>query len=391
MPDGGSPAAPLRRAWVEVDLGALARNFARLSKHVAPARVLPVVKADAYGHGVLAVASALEPLGAPGFAVALVEEGIELRQAGVRAPVLVLSPTPEGAEDVLIAYRLQPAVSGLDQLDRLEARAQAARAVVDVHLKFDTGMTRLGIADDVASAVLERVRRSSSVRLAGLMSHLAEAETPASPANSWQLTRFRELVGRLSAAERERVVVHLANSAGGLLAPPTRFDLVRSGLALYGLGPGRGTLGLEPVLAVRARLVLTRDVEPGTRAGYGGRWEALRASRVGVVPLGYADGYPWRAEGRAEALVRGRRAPLAGAVSMDLILLDLTDTGGEIGDVVTLLGRDGAEEITAEELADQAGTIVYEVLCHLGLRLPHNGVRGARAEAGEDAVEEPAR
>jgi alanine racemase len=386
MPEAGVSPAPLRRAWVEVDLGALARNFARLSAQVAPARVLPVVKADAYGHGVIAVARALEPLGAPGFAVALVEEGIELRHAGVAAPVLVLSPAPRGAEAVLIAHGLVPAVSGLDQLDRLEARAAAAGAVLDVHLKFDTGMTRLGIPDDAAPAVLERVRRSRSLRLTGLMSHLAEAEVPASPANAAQMARFRAVIGLLSASERERVAVHLANSAGGLLSPPTRFDLVRSGLALYGLGPGRGRLGLEPVLAVRAELVLTRAVEPGTHAGYGGRWEARRPSRVGVVPLGYADGYPWRAEGRAEALVRGRRAPLAGAVSMDLILLDLTETGGEAGEVVTLLGRDGSEEITAEEVAERAGTIVYEVLCHLGLRLPHNGIGAAGGAAGAAAT-----
>jgi len=381
LPEPAGAGASLRHAWVEIDLGALVANFERLRAAVAPARVLPVVKADAYGHGAVAVARALEPAGAAGFAVALVEEGIELRQAGVGAPVLVLSPVPVGAEGALVEFGLVPAVSGLDQLERIEACAAAAGRRLDVHLKFDTGMTRLGLPEASAAAVLARVRASGALRLAGLMSHLAEAENPESGANVAQLARFRALAGMLSAGEREHVALHLANSAGGLLSAPTRFDLVRSGLALYGAGPWRRALGLSPVMAVRAELVATRDVAAGTRAGYGGRWRAERPGRVGVVPLGYADGYPWRAEARAEALLRGRRVPLAGAVSMDLILLDLTECGGEDGEVVTLLGADGLEEVTADELALRSGTLVYEILCHFGLRLPRHA-RGASAPAG---------
>jgi len=382
LPESGGATA-LRHAWVEIDLAALVRNFERLEAAVAPARVLPVVKADAYGHGAVAVARALEPAGAAGFAVALVEEGIELRQAGVRSQVLVLSPTPEGAEDALLEFGLVPAVSGLDQLERIEARALASGHRLDVHLKFDTGMSRLGLPEATAEEVLARVRGSRALRLAGLMSHLAEAENAQSPANAEQLARFRALAARLGAEERERVALHLANSAGGLLSPATRFDLVRSGLALYGGGPWRQALGLSPVMAVRAELVTTREVAPGTRAGYGGRWRAERPSRLGVVPLGYADGYPWRAEARAEALLRGRRVPLAGAVSMDLILLDLTECGGEDGEVVTLLGADGVEEVTADELALRSGTLVYEILCHFGLRLPRHP-RSAAAGAGRE-------
>jgi alanine racemase len=390
LTEAGGAGSLLRRAWVEIDLGALARNFERVAAAVAPARVLPVVKADGYGHGAVAVARALEPMGAGGFAVALVEEGVELRRAGIRAPVLVLSPTPAGAEGELFEFDLVPAVSGPDQLDRLEAEARARGRKIALHLKFDTGMTRLGLAAAEAPEILSRVRRSDLLELTGLMSHLAEADRAASPSNQRQIDRFRELLAALDgagfdAAQRAGIAVHLANSDGALRLPRTRHDLVRIGLALYGAGPRGLDLGLEPVMAVRAELVQVREIAAGTRAGYGGRWTAQRPSRVGVVPVGYADGYPWRAEGSAEALIRGRRAPLAGAVSMDLVLLDVTDCGGEVGETVTLLGRDGAERIGADELAERCGTLVYEVLCHFGLRLPRREVGGPGGAAGSAA------
>ncbi len=376
MPEPGPDAPALRRAWVEIDTAALGRNFRRVAVAVAPARVLPVIKADAYGHGAVVTARALMPAGAVGFAVALVEEGIELRRAGISAPVLVLSPTPRGGEQALVVFDLAATLAALEPLERLEAAAAAAGREQPVHLKFDTGMTRLGLPLEDAAEAVTRVTGSRWLRLAGVMSHLAEAETPASDSNRSQLELFRELVARLPDSIRPRPSLHLANSAGALLAPETRFDQVRVGLALYGIAPAGATIDLEPAMSVRSELVQVREIPTGTRAGYGGRWTAKRPSRVGVVPVGYADGYPWRAEGRAEALVGGRRAPLAGAVSMDLILLDLTESGGETGDPVTLIGRDGAESIGAAELAAAAGTLVYEVLCHFGLRLPRRALHG---------------
>jgi alanine racemase len=388
LPEGPEPWPPLRHAWVEIDVAALERNFGALSRRVAPARVLPVVKADAYGHGQTIVARALEPLGPAGFGVALVEEGIGLRRAGVRSPVLVLSPAPPGADRALLDFDLTPVISAPDQLERVEARAAAAGRRLPVHLKFDTGMTRLGFPAAEAGRWLSRARESRWLDLVGVMSHLAEAEQPESDANRAQRAAFEGVLGLLERAERERLVVHLANSAAALQAPATRFDLVRLGLVLYGVGGPARELGLEPVMSVRAELAQVREVPAGTRAGYGGRWTAARPSRVGVVPVGYADGYPWRAEGRAEAILRGRRVPLAGAVSMDLILLDLTDVGGEVGEVVTLLGRDGEERVGASELAGRAGTLPYEVLCHFGLRLPRRAARGTArsAAAGRETV-----
>jgi len=382
----GSPLEPaLRRARVEIDLAALERNFDRLAARVAPARALAVVKADAYGHGAVAVARALEPRGVAGFAVALAEEGMELRRAGVEAPILVLSPVPAAALPYLHRYRMVPAVSGLDQLEALEARARGAGWVVPVHLKFDTGMTRLGIASEAAEEALERVRRSPALELAGVMSHLAEAETPESPANREQERRFAGVLAALAPGERARVAVHFANSAGALYQPAQRHDLVRLGLALYGLDPARPRVRgeLEPVLSLVAEIVQVKPAAKDTRVGYGGRWVAARPSRVAIVPLGYADGYSWRLSNRGAAIVDGRRVPVVGAVSMDMLAIDVTDTGAGVGDEAVLVGRRGDLEVSIAELAAAVGTLPYELLCLLGLRLPRVA---RRTEATAEAV-----
>ncbi len=392
MVERGQLAPELRRARVEVDLGALERNFDRLAARVAPAGVLAVVKADAYGHGAVEVARALEPRGVAGFAVALVEEALELRQAGVKAPILVLSPVPAAAFPFLRRYALVPVVSSLDQLGLLDAHARAASWSLGVHLKFDTGMHRLGIPSEAAAAALDRVRDSPVLRLEGVMSHLAEAESPESPANREQQARFERVLSELGAGERQRVAVHFANSAGALYQPGQRHDLVRLGLALYGIDPARPRAAgeLEPALSLVAEIVETREVATGGRVGYGGRWVAERPSRLAIVPVGYADGYSWRLGSRAEAIARGRRVPVAGAISMDMLALDVTASGGDAGEQVVLLGRRDGAEVSVAELAAAVGTLPYELLCLFGLRLPRVAKRGGvavDAPAGEPSRE----
>ena len=377
-----SSALP-RRAWVSVDLAALERNFRRLEERVAPARILAVVKADAYGHGAVEVAKALEPLGVAGFGVTTLAEGVELRDAGVEAPLLVLSPVPDDGLDVLFERRMIPVVSSLEGLRALAARGEARRERIAVHLKFDTGMTRLGLDLDEVGAAMALLASASELRLEGVMSHLAEAEQPWSQANAAQLAAYTDL---LSAAwpGGGAFVRHLANSAGAIHSPRTRFDLVRIGIALHGYDPA-GTveepdpagLGLEPVMAIEGEVVQARDIPAGRRVGYGGRFTAAGPTRVAIVPLGYADGYSWRLGTRAEALVRGKRVPVAGSVSMDLTALDVTATGAETGDRVTLLGAQGDERISVFELAAHIGTIPYQLLCLFGLRLPRRFVRSA--------------
>jgi alanine racemase len=367
----------LRPSWGEVDLDALVSNLARIRARVQGAHVLGVIKADAYGHGAQPVARALEAAGIDFLGVAMVEEGAELRRAGVDAPILMLGPIRREQLPLIRRYRLTPAVSSLEQLEAwLDWGASGQQQ--EIHLKVDTGMRRLGIELDAVPRALALIRAQPNLRLTGVLSHLADADDLDSLRNEDQEERFEGVLAQLTDEERARVFVHLANSAGALHWPAMRHTLVRCGLALYGIDPAAHEGELQPVLSVHARVVMTRQVPTGGRVGYSGRWTALRPSRVGIVQLGYADGYPWRLSNRAEALVEGRRVAVVGAVSMDMIAIDLTDTEAGLDAEVVLLGRQGGEEITAWEVAERADTIPYEILTRFGLRMARRYVQGGR-------------
>ncbi len=367
--EAGGAGRARRPAWVAIDLGALARNLQKLRERVAPAAVLAVVKSDAYGHGAVAVARRLDAEGVDWFGVALAGEGAELRRSGVAAPILVLGTAEPEELELYRAERLVPTVSSAAQLAMWAGRA-ASGPPQPIHLKVDTGMSRLGLAPAEVGEALASIRASPGLALGGLVSHLAEAEDLEGAATERQLGAFRALVELLTPEERSAATLHLANSAGALYRPASRHDLVRLGLALYGVDPAGRDEALEPVMSVAARIVLVREVAAGTKAGYGGTWTASRASRLAVVPVGYGDGYPWRLSNRAEVLVAGRRAPVAGRVSMDMTIVDVTGIPAAVGDEAVLVGRQGEESIGAVELAERAGTIPWEVLCGFGLRLP---------------------
>jgi len=390
----------LRPAWAEIDLDALLANLKTIRATFGPSvpgsagpGILAVIKADAYGHGATEVSLALERAGVDLLGAALLEEGAEVRRAGVELPILVLGVAQAEQLPYFRRYRLMPTISGMDQLvlwrDWLAGPGGAGGLVQPVHLQVDTGMTRLGIHEAELGEALAVIRRSPHLELAGLLSHFADADLLDSARNPEQERRFADVLEALTPAERARVHIHLANSAGALHRVGSRHDLVRLGLALYGYDPAERFEGLVPVMSVKTRTVLVRDVPPGTRVSYGGRWTASRPSRIGVLPVGYADGYAWRLTGKAEALVRGRRVPVVGAVSMDMIFVDLTDLsppgepagdgGGPaigVGEEVVLLGAQGEERITAHELARSVETIPYELLCLLGLRLARRYVGG---------------
>ena len=375
-------AEALGSSRVEVDLDALVRNYRLLAERVAPAGCGVVVKADAYGHGVRRVVLTLEEAGAALAAVARVEEGVQLRRAGAELPVLVLGFVEAPQVSLFAHHRLTPSIYSRQQLElwRGSLTGGAAEGVQPVHLTVDTGMSRLGFTLEELPAALADVRAHPRLELAGFFSHFGDAELDESPRNALQEQRFAEALAMLTAEERERVLLHFANSAAGLHRPGSRLGLVRFGIALYGVDPA-GKEELEPVMSLRAPVCQVRDVPPGRAAGYGSRWVAGRPSRLAVVPVGYGDGYPWRLTNNADVLLRGRRVPVAGAVSMDLTLLDVTDLEADtgrpvaVGEEVVLLGRQGEEVITAVELADHAGTIPWEVTCALGLRLPRRYVR----------------
>ncbi len=375
----------LRGAWVDVDLEALESNYRTLRERmVGPeggqAGILAVLKADAYGHGAQGVARALDRLGVDWGGVALLEEAAELRRAGFSRPILALGPAQPPQLPLFHRYRVTPTVSGLDQIALWREWVRSLGRPQPIHLKIDTGMNRLGVGPDEVSRALEMIRREPGLVLDGVLSHFADAEDPDSPRNRRQEERFADALELLTPEERERVTVHLANSAGALHRPGARHGLVRLGLALFGLDPADRDQDLTPVMSVKARLVSLREVDAGARMGYGGTYRRDRPGRVAVVPVGYADGYPKRLSNRAQALVAGHRVPVAGNVSMDLTILDVTDAGPEVklGDEAVLLGRQGTEEIDAFELARAADTIPYEVLCRLGQRLPRRYFRDGR-------------
>ena len=359
----------LRPTRAEIDLDAIAHNFQVVRDHVAPARVLAVVKADGYGHGVVPVALRLQDEGVSGFGVALAEEGIELRDAGVTADIVVLNGVYGSAHADVLRAALTPVVYDLAQV-RAFVAAAGSRAF-GVHLKVDTGMGRLGVRADALDDFLKTLADHPTVRVDGVMTHLASADHD-DAFTAAQLDVFDAAVRRVRAAGHRPSVLHAANSAGALRIPRARYDLVRAGIALVGLpGAGDVDLPLRPAMRLRSEVIALRTIEPGEGVGYDQTFRADRPTRVATVPLGYGDGLMRSNSNRGVALIRGRRCSLIGNVSMDLTTFDVTDLPAvEVGDEAVLLGPQGSERIEATEVARATGTIPYEVLCAISRRVP---------------------
>ncbi len=369
-----------RDAWIAVDLTAIAHNVRRLADWVAPAQVCVVVKADGYGHGAGPVAMAALDAGAPMLAVALVDEGITLRDAGITAPILLLSEPPLGALDDLVAAGLIPTLYRPEAVAATAEAAQRAGRVVGVHLKVDTGMHRVGAAPGDVVALARQVHDAPNLRIAGLYTHFAVADEPADGFTATQWERFSQVVDLVRAAGLPTGTVHAANSAATIRRIGVG-DLVRCGIASYGLVPAPAlddVIGLRPALSLRARVSFVKRVAPGEALSYGLRYRLEAASVIATVPLGYADGVRRRlGECGGEVLIGGRRRPIAGTITMDQLLIDCgPDAPVAVGDEVVLLGAQGDEEIPAQEWAERLGTITYEVVCGFSPRLPrfHEGL-----------------
>ena len=369
-----------RPVWAEIDLDAVRANVRTLAGAASPAALMAVVKADGYGHGAVPVARAALDAGAQWLGVALVEEGAELRAAGIDAPVLVLSEPPPPAAPAVVALGLTPVAytrAGIEALAK--AVADSGAAPLPVHLKVDTGMHRVGCATGDAGALAESIAARDELRLEGVLTHLAVADEPDNSYTPEQLNRFDTVLSDLRRAGLTLDLVHAANSAALLaFTDRARFDLVRCGIAVYGVPPAPGLAGrvpLRPAMAVKARVTHVKRLAAGARLSYGLRYTMPREGTVATVPVGYADGVPRAlSETGGEVLVRGRRHPIAGTVTMDQLMVDVGDAAVEVGDEVVLLGRDGAAEITADEWADRLGTIGYEIVCGIGRRVPRTYV-----------------
>ena len=361
----------MRPTLATVDLGAIARNYRLLRDRVGNARtVIPVLKADAYGHGAGPVGRRLESEGARRFAVAVAEEGVALRRAGVAGEILLLNFSDPADAGKLRAYGLSPALYDLEQA-RAFARAAAGFAVpLPVQIKLDTGMGRIGFRPAEVGELAGVLRDARGLRVAGTFSNLAAAEDPVSPRTAEQVERLRAGTDALAAAGISPGLVHLANSAGALLHPPSWLDAVRPGLALYGVPPSGTGDQLEPAMSVETRVMSVREVPAGVALGYGGRFVTSHPSEIAVLPIGYHDGFRRSFSGRVHVLLRGNEAPVVGAVSMDLTLVDVTGLGAESGERVTCLGSDGGLRVTAWDLARAADTLPYEILCGIGPRVP---------------------
>jgi alanine racemase len=372
----------VRPTRAEINLAALRHNLRVVKRHAGKARVWAVLKADGYGHGAPAVARTLERAGADGFCVALLEEGVELREAGILTPILVMGGYYASAHEELLARGLTPVVYDLAQVEGFArlVRADLVPGPVDVHLKVDTGMARLGVTLKELPALASRLGELPEVRVSGLMTHLACADAATREETSEQMARFEEATSILARHGVVPKIRHAANSAA-LLRAEARLDVVRPGIALFGVSPQLPgadkplTQELRHVMRVRSEIVDVRDVASGACVGYGALWRAPRASRIATIPMGYADGLSRHVSNRGSVLVRGARAPIVGAVSMDMAMIDVTDLAGvSVKDEVVVLGAQegplGKGYVGADEIAARADTIPWEVLTAVSRRVP---------------------
>ena len=367
-----------RPTWAEIDLGALAANFRLIRQHIGPGvKVMAAVKANAYGHGAVECARRLAAEGVSWFGVALPEEGVELRSAGITKPILCLGGFWAGQEALCLREGLTPVVYRRDMIESFDRVAREHGVVARVHLKIDTGMGRLGVRFDALPEFCDALKRCENIHLYGLMTHLAAADDPnREDFTKTQLDRFAQAASVLRERGFTPTYFHGANSAAAFAFPESRGNMVRPGATLYGfvrdvLPANIPAPPLQPVMSVRSRIMLLKQVDKGEKLGYDCTFETTRESLIATLPIGYDDGYPRALSNRGRVIVRGKFAPVVGRVSMDLTLIDVTDVAGvSLNDQVTLLGREGKLAITAEDIAELAGTISYEIACGISSRVP---------------------
>lgn len=364
------------RAWVEIDLTALAHNTRKVKQILSPGtELMAVVKADAYGHGAVTVAETVLAAGANWLGVATIPEGIELREAGIKAPILILGAVNAPEEIQAIAHwQLQPTLCNPKQALVFSETLAAVGKSIPVHLKLDTGMSRLGTAWQEAAEFARLVERSPHLEIASIYTHLATADSRDPSIMNQQHQRFRQAIGQLREVGITPPKLHIANSAATLRDPSLHYDLVRVGIALYGLHPAADlepVVSLKPVMEVKARVTQIKEIAAGTGVSYSYQYIAPRDMKLAVVGIGYADGVPRNLSSKMQVLIRGKLVPQVGAITMDQLMLDVSAMRDlQIGEVVTLLGQDGDIEISANDWATMLGTISWEILCSFRHRLP---------------------
>ena len=368
-----------QRVYATVDLDAICYNMEQMHANLAPGtRMIGVIKTDGYGHGAVPIGRELEKLDYVfGYAVATVEEASILRHAGLTKPILILGYTFPYCYEELIRQEIRPAVFRQDSIDELAACAAKLHKPAKVHIKVDTGMTRVGIRPDESGlAFVEKVLNTEGIELEGIFTHFARADETDKSCARKQLDRFREFIRQIEETYDYSIPVkHCSNSAGIVELPEANMDVVRAGITLYGLWPSeevsRNIVSLHPVLSLKSHIVYIKDVEAGVPISYGGTYVTPKKMRVATIPVGYGDGYPRGLSNKGYVLIRGKKAPILGRVCMDQFMVSVEEIpDAKEGDEVTLIGPDGTEQITMEELGGLSGRFNYELACDLGKRIP---------------------
>ena len=363
----------IRPTRVEVDLKILKENLKKLKKHVAGCKVMPILKANAYGHGLVRVAQLYEELKADYLGVAVVEEGILLREMGIRMPVLVLGGVWGNQVPLFLKHNLTITASSIDKLKQIDETAEQVKTKAKVHLKIDTGMERIGVHYYNAEKFIEEAYKCKHIIIEGIYSHFANSEAEDLTHARLQLSRFNEVLEFFNSRSIEPPVRHISNSGAILQLPEANLDLVRPGIMLFGVYPSskvKKTIEVKPALSWKSLVVYFKVIKPNHPVGYGSTWQTDHNVRSVTVPLGYGDGYMRSMSHKAKVLLNGKLYPVVGTISMDQIVVNIDSDSAYNGDEVILLGSDGRNSIKCEELAEWAGTIPYEILTNINTRVP---------------------
>jgi alanine racemase len=364
------PRSPLT---IGIHLGTLKTNFQHIRQLIAPStKILPIIKADAYGHGAVPVAQTLAPLGIFGFGVASVPEGIVLREHHIQTPIIIMGPLLKDHLQDIIRYELTPVISHPDILHQLLTQLPSNTRPFPIHLKIDTGLHRLGFDAQEALPIITSLSRSTaSVTIQGLLTHFADADNPDPTLTNQQLSQFQAFMKQVIAQGTHIPIYHMANSAGILFHPTSHLNMVRPGIMLYGYTPGHenhsSPITLEPVMQAKTYIAHLRSLQPGEVVGYNALFRTRRLSQIAVLPVGYTHGFPRHLTGIGHVLIKGIPAPIIGKICMDMMMVDVTDIPNPtIGEEVVLLGKQGEKEITAQDYAGWLNTIPYEIICGIG-------------------------
>lgn len=383
------------RVYAAIDLDAVCHNISEIKKLVGPdTKIMPVIKADGYGHGAVPVAKALNKIGVDGFAVAIIEEGIALRKQGITKPILILGYTSEYQYASLIQHEIEQTVFSYEMAEAISKFAVTMKKEARIHIKVDTGMNRIGFKPTEESVgQVQRIQKLPNIKIQGIFTHFACADEEDKTSARYQKKQFDQFVSKIEEKGIEIPVKHVSNSAAIMDLRECSMDMVRSGIITYGLYPSeevdKSAIDLKPALSLISHVIHVKEVGPGEGVSYGSTFVTDRKTRIATIPVGYADGYPRALSSRGRVIIRGQYAPIIGRICMDQFMVDVTDIEGvSVMDRVTLVGTDEDKNITVEEAADLAGSFNYEFVCGIGKRVPRVYFQDGKAKEAVDYLED---